>query len=140
MGAFSWAWYTFQVGSIPGPHCEVRMRNYTSGQTLFAEILGIDLAAHDLKVETAKPPIGSWVKQITNRRENQCGHTEDEHARLQLIADEAALTMADDPFITSLDTEFRLQQLEADFVSIEGRPVGRPRHKNFPVYTPSRLV
>lgn len=112
-----------------------------AGRILTAMMLGISLSEHERKVATAFPPLGSFKKSPDqNRRELACGHTQEEHDRLQLIADEAVLVMTDDPHIRLIETEFALQQLEADFVAIEGRPVDRPRHRDFPTYQPYPLA
>jgi hypothetical protein len=94
-------------------------------------LLGVsDGEAHEQRMRDV--PAGTFVRDSDRSAENFCGHTEREHQRLFDIAVEAMQTMANDPSVSKLSTEFKLQDLEADYITIEGVPVIRTRHALYP--------
>lgn len=81
---------------------------------------------------------GLFVRQADRSNELACGHTEEEHEHMELLASTASRIMFSDPNVELLDTELALQELERDYIEIQGVSVIRPRHKDYPAPPPDR--
>lgn len=91
-------------------------------------LLGVsDGYSHEQRMRDVPP--GTFVRDSDRSKEDFCGHTEREHQRLFDLAVEAMQVMANDPSVSKLSTEFLLQDLETDYIAIEGVPVNRTRHE-----------